>query len=147
MEEFTKALHKLCTRHKVVLSGTMRVTPMTDKIEAFDYSYAEQVPAYGGADTFGPFIVPQITYKPEPKAEFKTSKGFQITRDSEGYDCPVTGKWIEGRAAHRENLKRHGCHVLEKGEHQDNERNRIEAEEKTIDSLAESVVRDAMSAF
>lgn len=32
------------------------------------------------------------------------------------YHCPVTGKYIEGRHAHEENLRRHGCRVLEAGE-------------------------------
>lgn len=36
--------------------------------------------------------------------------------DYEAYDCPITGKRIEGRRAHEENLKRHGCRVLEPGE-------------------------------
>lgn len=39
-----------------------------------------------------------------------------IVMDYEGYTCPVTGKWVEGRAQHRENLKRQGCRVLEPGE-------------------------------
>ena len=39
-----------------------------------------------------------------------------IVADYPGYSCPVTGKWIEGRRAHEENLKRQGCRVLETGE-------------------------------
>lgn len=39
-----------------------------------------------------------------------------VRGDYAGYDCPVTGKWIEGRKAHNENLKRHGCRVFERGE-------------------------------
>lgn len=147
MQEFSKALHALCKRHKVVLAGNIRLVPLDDKIEAFSYSVADEINAYGGRDTFGPFLVPEITRKPEPKTEFMPRKGFEVVRDYEGYDCPVTGKWVEGRAAHRENLKKHGCHILEKGEARDNERNRIEAEERTIDALAEKVVKDAMSAF
>ena len=40
----------------------------------------------------------------------------QVSPDYHGYACPITGRWIEGRAAHRENLKRHGCRLQEKGE-------------------------------
>jgi putative FmdB family regulatory protein len=40
----------------------------------------------------------------------------RITPDYAGYHCPVTGKWVEGRVAHEENLKRHGCRLLEPGE-------------------------------
>ena len=39
-----------------------------------------------------------------------------VRGDIPGYDCPVTGKWIEGRVAHEENLRRQGCRVLEPGE-------------------------------
>ncbi len=39
-----------------------------------------------------------------------------IIGDYAPYQCPVTGKWIEGRKAHEENLKRTGCRILEPGE-------------------------------
>jgi hypothetical protein len=39
-----------------------------------------------------------------------------VRGDYEGYSCPRTGKWIEGRRAHEENLKLHGCRVFEPGE-------------------------------
>ena len=39
-----------------------------------------------------------------------------VRGDYAGYNCPVTGQWIEGRRAHEENLRRHGCRVLEPGE-------------------------------
>lgn len=39
-----------------------------------------------------------------------------VRGDYAGYSCPVTGAWIEGRRAHEENLRKHGCRVLEPGE-------------------------------
>ena len=39
-----------------------------------------------------------------------------IVADYAGYACPISGKWIEGRRAHEENLARHECRVLEGGE-------------------------------
>lgn len=39
-----------------------------------------------------------------------------VLADYAGYSCPISGKWIEGRRAHEENLARHGCRVLEGGE-------------------------------
>lgn len=36
-------------------------------------------------------------------------KGPCIWPDTQGYRSPVTGRWIEGRAARREDLRRHGC--------------------------------------
>jgi len=32
-----------------------------------------------------------------------------IASDTPGYKSPVTGEWIEGRHARREDLKRHDC--------------------------------------
>lgn len=39
-----------------------------------------------------------------------------VRGDLQPYTCPVTGKVINGRKAHEDNLKRHGCRVLETGE-------------------------------
>lgn len=33
----------------------------------------------------------------------------RITPDTPGYRSPITGEWIEGRAARREDLKKHDC--------------------------------------
>lgn len=67
-----------------------------------------------------------------------------IARDYEAYECPVTGQMIEGRAAHKENLKKTGCRLLEKGEFEDvkkNGRKNLEARQdaaldKAIDEVA-----------
>jgi putative FmdB family regulatory protein len=40
----------------------------------------------------------------------------RVQVDYPGYTCPITNKWIEGRRAHTENLKQHGCRVYEPGE-------------------------------
>ena len=39
-----------------------------------------------------------------------------FTIDNVDYTCPITGKWIGSKAAHRDNLARHDCRVLETGE-------------------------------
>jgi putative FmdB family regulatory protein len=39
-----------------------------------------------------------------------------VRGDYEPYDCPITGKRIEGKKQHIANLKMHGCRVLEPGE-------------------------------
>lgn len=39
-----------------------------------------------------------------------------VRGDYAGYCCPVSGDWIEGKRAHQENLKKHGCRVQEPGE-------------------------------
>jgi hypothetical protein len=40
-----------------------------------------------------------------------------IRSDLPGYVSPVTGKWIEGRAARREDLARTGCREVDPSEH------------------------------
>lgn len=40
----------------------------------------------------------------------------RITSDYGAYSSPVGSGVVEGRAAHREDLKRSGCRVMEKGE-------------------------------
>lgn len=62
-----------------------------------------------------------------------------IQMDYAGYTCPITGKWVEGRAAHRANLQQHGCRILEAGEREDIVRLR-KAEEKELDSKIEETV-------
>ncbi len=62
-----------------------------------------------------------------------------IVADYAGYTCPVSGKRIEGRRAHEENLKRHGCRILEAGETEQVSRQRA-SEEARVDREVESTV-------
>ena len=67
----------------------------------------------------------------------------QIVRDYESYKCPVTGKIIEGRAAHEENLKRTDCRLLEPGEKEDNIKRHareVAAEDKRRDAAIDGMV-------
>lgn len=62
----------------------------------------------------------------------------RIVADYAGYECPVSGAWIEGRKAHRENLARTGCRVLEPGETNASHRRAADSLEKLSDSMAET---------
>lgn len=53
------------------------------------------------------------------------------------YQCPITGREINGKRAHEENLARHGCRVLESGEAEDAARRRRDAE-KSLDAALDS---------
>jgi len=66
-------------------------------------------------------LVEKSTGKPAEMLGFDFSKPWRgyVASDYEGYQCPVTDKWIEGRYAHKENLKRTGCRLLEPGESRD----------------------------
>lgn len=62
-----------------------------------------------------------------------------VVADYPGYSCPITGSWVEGRRAHTENLKRHGCRVLETGE-TDQVRRNHRAEETALDRSVDETV-------
>lgn len=64
-----------------------------------------------------------------------------VAGDLAGYACPVTGKWIEGRKAHQENLRATGCRVLEPGERRDAERYRKAADTALEEAIADTAAR------
>ena len=66
----------------------------------------------------------------------------RIQMDYPGYNCPVTGNWIEGRRAHRANLEKHGCRILETGEREMNEKRKRQSEEALLDRIAETAARE-----
>ena len=69
---------------------------------------------------------------------FRRISAPRVVADYPGYNCPVTGKWIEGRKAHTENLKRTGCRLYESGETQDYEAARRRSDEDLENAVAES---------
>jgi len=76
-----------------------------------------------------------------PKSEAPPKAGFFVVSDYAAYECPITGKPVEGRAAHRENLKQHGCRVLERGEREAFVRNRDRAIEDSTRSLVDRMFK------
>lgn len=68
-----------------------------------------------------------------------------VRGDYPGYNCPITGKWIEGRRAHEENLKRHNCRIIEPGEKEAVDRRRKAADaqlEASIEQTVEKLVHE-----
>lgn len=61
-----------------------------------------------------------------------------IAPDYPAYTCPITGKVVEGRRAHEENLKRHDCRILETGEREELQRRRKRQDEALENTIAES---------
>ena len=72
------------------------------------------------------------TLPPPKRGDFCTP---MVASDYEGYECPVTGRPVEGRAAHRENLKRTGCRLLEKGESREAPKRYEERKSESIDRI------------
>lgn len=67
-----------------------------------------------------------------------------IQPDLPGYESPVTGEWIEGRKARREDLKRTGSRPYEGREQEVKEANRARAaQERQLDGLAERMAHSA----
>lgn len=62
------------------------------------------------------------------------------------YDCPITGAHITSKSQHEENLKRHGCRVLETNEKDFKARQR-EAEEAALERRIDSSVERAIEAM
>lgn len=63
-----------------------------------------------------------------------------VVGDYKPYTCPITGKLIEGKKAHTENLKKHGCRVYEPGETEQFKKRKAQEEasfEKKLDMEVE----------
>ena len=84
-----------------------------------------------------------IFFTPAPGSKQSTLTSPRIVSDYAPYECPVTGKIIEGRAAHEENLKRTNCRLLEPGEKEDNIKRHareVAAEDKRRDAAIDGIV-------
>jgi hypothetical protein len=61
------------------------------------------------------------------------------------YKCPVTDKIISGKKAHEENLKQHGCRVLEKGDKEDAARRRQQSDAALDQAVEETVEKEILA--
>lgn len=64
-----------------------------------------------------------------------------VVVDLPGYQSPIDDRWVEGRAARREDLARSGCRPYEAGEREAYLRNRKRADEILDVSVEETVGR------
>lgn len=60
-----------------------------------------------------------------------------VQPDIPGYESPVTGKWVEGKSARREDLRRTGCRPYDPEERKDAKRWHAE-NEKVMDAKLEA---------
>lgn len=61
-------------------------------------------------------LVDKATGEPMPKDPNWVPAVPYITTDIQGYRSRVSGKWIDGRAAQRDDLARTGCRLLDPSE-------------------------------
>lgn len=66
--------------------------------------------------------------------------------DLPGYHSPVDGKWVEGRRAREEDLKRSGSRPYEAGERQEYERRKA-SEEAAFDKSVEETINAEIAAM
>ena len=70
----------------------------------------------------------------------------KVFGDYEGYESPASGKWIEGRRARLEDLRRTNCRPYEAGERQEFERRRASAD-RQLDKVVDEVVDHTLEAI
>ncbi|HWT40957.1 MAG TPA: hypothetical protein VN081_06890 [Dongiaceae bacterium] len=75
------------------------------------------------------------------KCEHTNRQAPAVFGDLPGYDSPVTGKWVEGRAARREDLRRNGCIPYDPEMKKDAARTRAELERKADAKLEHAAAR------
>lgn len=78
-------------------------------------------------------LIPASQYRSEVRTHF-------VKGDVEGYQCPITGTWVDGRKQHRNNLARHDCVEYDPELKKDqirNERESIRRHERTVDEAVE----------
>lgn len=67
----------------------------------------------------------------------------RVAPDYPGYTSPIDGRWIEGRRAHQEDLRRNGCRLWEPGDYETSLKRRAQAQEAAAERAAETVERVA----
>src|SRR5258708_17940766 len=65
-----------------------------------------------------------------------------VRGDLPGYESPIDGRWIEGRRARLEDLKRSGCRPYETGEKEYHERARAQENARLDAAIDQSVERE-----
>lgn len=69
-----------------------------------------------------------------------------VRGDLPSYNCPITGKLIDGRKAHEKNMDKHQCRILEPGE-RENVIKKKAAEETRLDKEVDATVEAFVDAL
>lgn len=133
MDKFLTELGALLGKHGLKIDGLMRIRTDGEQ-EALEI--VDEVYHAGCKDACGPFLTATLRLKEAVHTGPMNANGLRVmvSSDYEAYECPKTGRMIEGRAAHRENLKRTGCRVYEAGE----TREILETRERDFNDACES---------
>ena len=63
-----------------------------------------------------------------------------VVKDYAAYNCPITGKRIEGRREHFKNLEKHNCRLQEPGEVEELVKRKAKQEEQFIERVGDQAV-------
>lgn len=69
--------------------------------------------------------------------DYSSPATLQLMSEIQPYDCPVTGKIIDNKHKHKENLKKTGCRIFEKGEREHFQKNLVKTREETAERTAD----------
>ena len=75
----------------------------------------------------------------EGLGDYYARTGPDVMGDLPGYHSPITGEWIEGRAARARDLKRHKCRPYEDGERQQYQKSIADDEAKLSAGISKTV--------
>jgi len=141
--EIAAEIRAVAEKHGIYLMGRLRIaTGEQWEADTFTAQGKEIVTIGRAIDRNGPFLEFAVKEKRQEAEVFDNVAVPQISSDYGVYDCPVTGKMIEGRADHRENLKRTGCRLLEKGEREHNEKIRREESDRHTEQVTDKVCKE-----
>jgi hypothetical protein len=68
-----------------------------------------------------------------------------VAPDLPGYESPVTGQWIDGRKARREDLKRNHCRPYELGEREHFLKNRDRDFDRHMERVIDRALHDVVT--
>lgn len=149
-ENFAHHLRKLMQDYSLYLLGSVRIIDgFTDKwdMKTFRCAIEPEVTRGGIKDTTGPFLT--VTLREKATEPVNCNLGFKtlISGDIEPYTCPITGQSVGGRAQHRDNLKRHNCRILEKGDKEWARKKRAENFNESVDRTVREAVTNVANEF
>lgn len=107
----------LCQKHGIAPVGNVKLASLEDlEAQEAPFFMADSVPAYGGEDKRGPFLVSRLKRKAPPRCPVRQTKSVQILDREKlmngGFESMADGKFYTSRAAYEQSLRDHGCEIV-----------------------------------
>lgn len=91
-----------------------------------------------------PKPIPRRVPRNEKRSSLPTP---MVVGDYQPYECPVTGKTVDGKLEHKINLEKTGCRILERGEFEDVKKNGKKRINESIDAAVDAAVDEVAKDF